>query len=51
MRPKPQYEKPDLFNNRLDQMIKLKHLLVILANRLTGRLNTNLFLIIKARYF
>ena len=34
MRPKPQYEKPDLFKNRLDQMINIKHPLVILGQRL-----------------
>jgi len=34
MRPKPQYEKPDLFKNRLEQMINLKHPLVILGQRI-----------------
>ena len=34
MRPKPQYEKPDLFKNRLDQMINIKHPLVILSQRI-----------------
>ena len=34
MRPKMQYERPDLFKNRLDQMINLKHPLVQLADRL-----------------
>lgn len=34
MRPKPQYEKPDLFKNRLDQMIDMRHPLVILSQRI-----------------
>ena len=34
MRPKGQYEKPDLFKSRLDQMINLKHPLVLLSHRL-----------------
>jgi IS5 family transposase len=34
MRPKLQYERPDLFKNRLAQMINLKHPLVQLSDRL-----------------
>jgi len=34
MRPKPHYEKADLFKSRLDQMINLKHPLVILSQRI-----------------
>jgi IS5 family transposase len=34
MRPKPQYEKPDLFKNRLDQMIDMRHPLVVLSQRI-----------------
>ena len=34
MRPKPHYEKPDLFKNRLDQMIDMRHPLVILSQRI-----------------
>jgi len=34
MRPKMQYEQPDLFKSRLDQIIDLKHPLVILSKRL-----------------
>ena len=34
MRPNGQYEKPDLFKSCLDQMINLKHPLVLLSHRL-----------------
>ena len=32
MHPKKQYESPDLFRSRLDQMINMRHELVILAD-------------------
>jgi len=34
MQPKKQYESPDLFRNRLDQIINMKHELILLAQRI-----------------
>ncbi len=34
MQPKKQYESPDLFRNRLDQIVNMKHELILLAQRI-----------------
>jgi len=34
MQPKKQYESPDLFRNRLDQIVNMKHELILLADRI-----------------
>ena len=33
MQPKKQYESPDLFRSRLDQILNMKHELILLADR------------------
>lgn len=34
MQPKKQYESPDLFRSRLDQILNMKHELILLADRI-----------------
>ncbi len=34
MQPKKQYERPDLFRNRLDQIVNMKHELILLAQNI-----------------